>query len=181
MSEELRVLFDVVNRLDLVGVPYMLTGSMALSFYGRPRLTRDVDLVVEIGAADFNKLKNVFEADYYIETDDMREAVQHQGMFNVIHNASLIKIDLIVRKNETYRKTEFARRRHVALGENKVCIVSIEDLILSKLSWAQDTPSDRQLDDVRNLLQNKSAIEFPYLEQWIKTLNLATIYEKVRS
>lgn len=34
----------VDNRLTSAGIPYMLTGSVAMTFYGVPRMTRDVDI-----------------------------------------------------------------------------------------------------------------------------------------
>src|SRR5690606_28447037 len=88
---------------------------------------------------------------YYVSLGAIREAVAHASMFNVIHNESLIKVDLIVRKDEPYRRTEFARRRAVHVGDLEVFIVSKEDLILSKLVWAKDSQSEQQLRDVRNL------------------------------
>jgi len=108
----------------------------------------------------------------------MREAVQHRGMFNIIHNASLVKIDFILRKEDPYRKTEFSRRRQVSLGGGHLWIASLEDLIISKLAWTRDLPSDRQLDDVKNLLQNRSALDVRYLDEWIEALDLKSIYGK---
>ncbi|HEV8672743.1 MAG TPA: hypothetical protein VGX21_01745 [Methylomirabilota bacterium] len=48
MSEELEVLKSVARRLDDLGIPYMVTGSMATSYYAVPRMTRDIDIVVEL-------------------------------------------------------------------------------------------------------------------------------------
>jgi hypothetical protein len=42
-TPELLALRDVCARLQSAGVAYMLTGSLALSFYARPRMTRDID------------------------------------------------------------------------------------------------------------------------------------------
>lgn len=50
MSEELEVLKDVAHRSDDLGIPYMLTGSFSANFYAVPRMTRHIDLVVELDA-----------------------------------------------------------------------------------------------------------------------------------
>jgi len=42
VSAELEVLQDAIARLEGVGIAYMLTGSVALSYYAEPRMTRDV-------------------------------------------------------------------------------------------------------------------------------------------
>ena len=52
MSEALQVLKLVTQRLEEAGIPYMLTGSMALNFCAVPRMTRDIDVVVELREED---------------------------------------------------------------------------------------------------------------------------------
>ena len=47
VSEELEVLKDVVGRLERAGIAYMITGSTAANFYAVPRMTRDIDIVIE--------------------------------------------------------------------------------------------------------------------------------------
>lgn len=51
MSEGLDVLQDISRRLALAGIPYMITGAMAMSLYARPRMTRDIDIVILLSAA----------------------------------------------------------------------------------------------------------------------------------
>jgi len=48
VTAELEVLQDATERLERAGIQYMLTGSIALSYYAQPRMTRDIDLVVEL-------------------------------------------------------------------------------------------------------------------------------------
>ena len=168
--DELALIQDVVQRLDRVGLAYMLTGSLAMSFYAQPRMTRDVDLVVEMESADVERVHALFEHDYYVSLAAIREAVAHASMFNVIHNESLIKVDLIVRKDEPYRRAEFARRHPVRISDLEVYLVSKEDLILSKLVWAKDSLSEQQLRDVQNLTD--TSYDRAYLERWLPELGL---------
>ncbi len=51
MLDEFAVLTIVTTRLESAGIAYMITGSVAVSLYAEPRMTRDVDLVVELLAA----------------------------------------------------------------------------------------------------------------------------------
>ncbi len=64
--------------------------------------------------------------------------------------------------------------------EIPIWIVSLEDLILSKLYWAKDTLSEMQLKDVKNLLLSSQQIDLDYLNKWIEKLKLAKPYEKVK-
>lgn len=54
-------------------------------------------------------------------------------MFNLIHAQSIIKVDFIIRKNHEYRLAEFKRRKKITIADFTTYIVSIEDLIISKL------------------------------------------------
>ncbi|MEI6128308.1 MAG: hypothetical protein WCQ99_17305 [Pseudomonadota bacterium] len=63
----------------------------------------------------------------------MKEALQHESMFNLLHLESVIKVDCIIRKSSEYRQVEFNRRTKIKIGDVATYIVSKEDLILSKL------------------------------------------------
>ena len=169
-SLELTVLTDVVSRLESAGFDYMLTGSVAMNYYAEPRMTRDIDIVVALAVTDAEKVIEVFEGDYYLSTEAVFDAVRDRKMFNLVHYESVVKVDLIVRKESEYRQLEFDRRQKIHVGELGMWIVSKEDLILSKLSWAQDTQSELQLKDVRNLLATEPDLD--YLRKWSSPLGL---------
>jgi hypothetical protein len=140
-SEELQVLAIVTGRLDSAGLPYMLTGSMALNYYAVPRMTRDIDLVVELSAPAADGLVELFREDFYVDPDAVRAAIADRGSFNLIHSRLLVKVDILVRKDTEYRRVEFERRRRVSFEEYSFDVVAPEDLIVSELDWARDTRS----------------------------------------
>jgi hypothetical protein len=94
-----------------------------------------------------------------------------QGMFNLMHLDSAIKVDLIVRKNSEYRHAEFERRKSVEFAGISTWITSREDLILSKLVWARDSGSEMQLRDVRTLIDE--SVDGLYLKDWAAKLGVA--------
>lgn len=181
MSDELAVLKDVVERLERAELPYMISGSMALNFYAQPRMTRDIDVVVELSLAHVSSVVAAFEAHYYLDEDAVRDAITRQGMFNIIHNELAFKVDLVVRKDEPYRREEFSRRRRVTVDDLSFFIVAPEDLLLSKLAWAKDSHSELQLGDVRNLVRATTAIDWPYVEKWAAALDVTDLLLEVRS
>ena len=67
MNSELEVLLDVVARLDGAGIGYMLTGSVAMSVYAEPRMTRDIDVVVELDSVAAGTVVRLFSPDYYVD------------------------------------------------------------------------------------------------------------------
>jgi hypothetical protein len=160
MQNELDILREVSERLESAGIAFMLTGSVAMNYYAQPRMTRDIDLVAALDKTDVEAFARLFEADYYVDRQAVSRAVAHRSPFNLIHNESVIKVDFIVLKADTYRQEEFARRRRITLGDFQTWIVSCEDLILSKLYWAPSSRSEMQLSDVRNLLAVECDIEY---------------------
>ena len=141
MNEEFELLKDVALRLQKAGINYMITGSMAMAVYSTPRMTRDIDIIIEISYRDVERIVALFRDDFYIDEASVRQAVCDRGMFNIIHSNSVIKVDFIIRKNEDYRIEEFSRRQMVNIEGLQISIVATEDLVLSKLVMS-DTSVD---------------------------------------
>jgi hypothetical protein len=179
MSEELEVLKEVARRLDGTGIAYMITGSTAANFYAVPRMTRDIDIVVELSERDIGKFILAFEKDHYLEPETVRKAVKNKGMFNLIHDQYIIKVDFVVRKDTPYRRREFSRKKKISVDGENLYIVAPEDLILSKLVWAKDSKSEIQLRDVQNLLQSVKGLDRRYLARWGKQLGVDSLYREV--
>ena len=127
LSEQIELLYDVIERLERAMLEYMVSGSIALSLYAAPRMTRDMD-----------------------------------------------------RKETPYRLQEFSNRRRLRLGTHDVWVVAPEDLVLSKLVWALDTGSPRQLDDVRNVLET-AEVDVRYLSRWADELGVSELLAQSRS
>ncbi len=180
VSEELEVLKEVARRLEKAGIAYMITGSTAANFYAVPRMTRDIDIVVELSGQDVDGLVKIFVTDFYIERQAVEEAVKRKGMFNLIHTEHVIKVDFVVRKDSAYRRMEFSRRKTVSVDNQFVFVVAPEDLILSKLEWAKDSRSEVQLADARNLLKSVKKLNRRYLARWAKELGIESLYREVR-
>jgi hypothetical protein len=178
VTEELEVLAIVTGRLESAGIGYMVTGSIAANYYAVPRMTRDIDIVVELSARDAERVCALFEGDFYVDRDAVREAIATRGTFNMIHHAHVVKVDLIVRKDSEYRREEFGRRRRASVERHEFAIVAPEDLIMSKLDWARDTRSEVQLSDVRNLLTSIPDLDREYLGRWTERLGLGDLYRE---
>ncbi|WP_448519835.1 DUF6036 family nucleotidyltransferase [Rhodoflexus sp.] len=164
---------DTVTRLEQLEIPYMLSGSIALITYTTPRMTRDIDIVIELMPEHISKFVMAFQQNYYCHQATVEEEVVRKGMFNIIDYKTGYKVDFIVRKNSEYRIKEFERRQRTNVLGVDVWLVSLEDLILSKLIWIQDLQSDRQKEDIQNLLANDD-VDTEYLKFWIHQLKLNT-------
>lgn len=177
MLNEFDILKDVSNKLEKLKLPFMLTGSLAMSHYTEPRMTRDLDIVIQIHEHAIKNFCDEFAKDYYLAKEAITDAVKTLFIFNIIHLQSNVKVDFIVRKNSEFRLTEFERRKKISFGDFETWVASKEDLIISKIELINISDSDLQKRDVNNLL--KSGYDIDYLLYWLKKLNLLEIYEKL--
>jgi hypothetical protein len=180
MADLLEVLRIVTSRLDLAGVPYMVSGSLALGYYAQPRMTRDIDVVVELDLAGIQKVVAAFSPDFYCDEDAIRRAVATRRLVNLVHLDSAYKVDLIVRKDSEYRQVEFRRRRQLSLGGVQVWLVAPEDLLLSKLVWAGESGSDLQLRDAAALVASVPDLDWPHISRWASMLGVARQLEALK-
>jgi hypothetical protein len=179
-SDELEVLHVVVSRLDAAGFAYMLSGSVALGAYATPRMTRDLDLVIEIEPADVDRFVAAFESGFYCDAEAVRRSVASRRMVNLIELERVVKVDVIVRKDTPYRQLEFERRRRAVIDDQVMWIVSPEDLVLSKLAWAKAGESAAQMADVRDLLRSVQNLDVEYLATWARELGVEALLEEAR-
>jgi predicted nucleotidyltransferase len=174
-----KVLRLVAEKLDSAGIEYMVSGSTALGFYGRPRMTRDLDIVIELSKAKVPQLDFLFSGEFSVDVEEVREAVERRSMFNLVHVATVVKVDFIVRKESEYRRVEFGRRRAFDSDGQRIQVVAVEDLVLSKLAWAKDSHSEFQLKDVRSLFELQPAMDREYLVRWARELGVEALLAEV--
>ena len=157
----------VKKRLDKAGIPYMVSGGVAVSFWGFPRTTHDIDIVIEAQEKDKNKIIKIFEKDFYISDEAVEEAIKNRFTFNIIDNKSGLKIDFWLLKKDAFGKSEFSRKIKERMFGEDIFIISPEDLVLCKLMGFEETKSGRRLQDAKSILQT-SRVDMKYIKSWAK-------------
>lgn len=135
--EQLEVLRKVAEKLRDLDIEYMLSGSVAMNFYGQPRMTRHIDIIISIKETQIRRFIDAFKEEFYIESEMVLKEVSGKGMFNVSLNDYIVKVDFILRKDTKYDINAFERRRLVNVGDFEICLISPEDLVPNKLLWAR--------------------------------------------
>jgi len=161
---------DILTRED---IPYMVTGSIAATFYGHARSTYDVDIVIAPSEESLGALVRAVSREFYVSEDAARQALAHRRMFNIIHNTTGLKIDLIVCKARDFDRSALSRR-HPGEAQGVPCVViAQEDLVLQKLLWAKRSESERQRRDAWFVLHTQPhALDMDYLRTWAEELGL---------
>ena len=176
------LLADVIARLEGSGVPYMVTGSLASTYHGEARATRDLDIVIDPVPRSLEDLVGSLEgAGYYVDAEAARAALRDRSQFNAVGDDAS-KIDFIVRKDRPFSREEFGRRREADLLGSRGYIATAEDMIVAKLEWAVATDSERQLRDVAGMLAvTGDALDRAYVERWVAVLGLTSAWNRVRT
>lgn len=177
------VLRRIAPRLEQSDIPYMVTGSIAASYYGLTRATADLDIVISANPAKLKTLIQLLpDEEYYAELNDALEAYRHQSMFNVLDTTTGWKIDFIFQKSSLFHMEAFKRHAAVMFEGVPTSIISKEDLILSKLEWSKLGESERQIRDAAVVLQKPMhKVDRAYIEKWVVELGLSSQWEHARN
>lgn len=165
---ELRAAIAVGHKLDSLQVPWLIGGSVASSILGDMRPTTDVDLVADLRGPHVARLFALLKDEFYVDEDAMRWAVRERRSFNVIHDASITKVDVFCARDEPLWRDELARRLMLDVGEAIVPVATPEDIILQKLLWFREGGglSERQWSDAAGVVSvHRGELELAYLER----------------
>jgi hypothetical protein len=153
---ELKAFFTyVIDVLERLGIPYMVVGGFAAIFYGEPRLTIDVDIVVDMKSEHIGPFVAAFPIpDYYVSEEGIRDSLQRRYPFNVIQPATGAKVDLVPLPRDPFTRSAFQRRQRLEYDQagNTAAFITAADIILAKLLAFQETESDKHLRDARGVL-----------------------------
>jgi hypothetical protein len=178
-ADLLAALEPVVAVFDRLGIDYQLGGSVASSVYGMARATMDVDLVAAVAPEHVEPIVAALATDYYVDDGMIREAIAHRSSFNLIHQPTMLKVDVFLPKARAYDRQALARRVRDRLedspGAREFYFATAEDVVLAKLEWFDrgGRSSERQWNDILGVLRVQGeAIDVDYLRRWAADLAL---------
>jgi len=172
-AELLRAAVELLNG---AGIPYMVVGSYASTFHGEPRMTRDIDVVVDPTEATIKLLVDLVDRDRFY-MGDAEDAFLNRSMFNLIEPDTGWKVDFVVRKDRPFSEVEFQRRFPARVAGVEVLMATAEDTMLAKLEWGASSGSDRQMDDVIAIAGNQE-VDRDYLGRWAVELGVVDELER---
>ncbi|BBO32014.1 nucleotidyl transferase AbiEii/AbiGii toxin family protein [Lacipirellula parvula] len=169
------------NLLERLGIPYAIVGSFATAVWGDARMTRDIDIVVQLTSELTDKLCDAFPADdFYVSRPAAHEAVAQRGQFNVIHFRSSNKIDFMIAGRSEWAVRQLTRRRRVQFGAGiEGFVAAPEDVIIGKLVYYQDGGSEKHLRDIAGILsQDEGDLDRRYIAEVATLLGLTAIWDR---
>jgi hypothetical protein len=174
----------VAGVLEELNIPYLIGGSMASAVYGVYRATADADLVADLRPDHVAPLVARLGAAFYVDPDDIRDALARRRSFNIVHLDTMFKVDIFVSRGRPFDQAQFARRDRQVVAtdpERAAYLASAEDTVLAKLEWYRrgGEVSDRQWGDILGVLRTQgTALDGAYLRRWAAELNLTDLLER---
>ena len=171
--------------LEKSGIPYFVTGSIAAIFYGEPRLTHDVDVVVHLSQKDLLKFSTFFpQEQFYCPPEEVIQIECRRrpfGHFNLIHHESGMKADIYPDAEDELHQWAFQNRNRVDLGEGlSLWLASPEYVIIRKLEYFREGGSEKHLEDIRKMLpQVDGYLKKEFLEAELEARGLAGYWKRV--
>ncbi len=175
--------------LDTQAIPYLVVGSVAAVVHGEYRMTRDLDLVLNLAPGSVGRLEQALHTEFSFLPSDITDAMrrlptarsdwQQRAGFCAYDNTTGFQIDIYLASGRPFEVAQFQRAQIVNLpGEpgGILRVASAEDTVLAKLEWYALAPSDRQWRDVQAILRvQEDTLDRGYLDQWADELNLADL------
>jgi hypothetical protein len=176
------LLAHLIESLEGLGLPYLVTGSTASAAYGDPRWTNDIDIVVDLPAAQIAAFCAAFPEDrFYLSKEAVADAVRQRHQFNILHPQSGLKVDVIVASDSEFDHSRLRRGlRLKVLPDREVTFAAPEDVILMKMVYYREGGSEKHLRDIAGVLRVRGEqLDRDYLSTWATRLDVAEIWQTV--
>ncbi len=173
----------VVKVFEAQRIPYLVTGSVASIAYGEPRLTNDIDVVAGMNEGHVPGFVAAFPpSEFYIDETAVREAIHRHGQFNIIHPASGLKVDVIIRQDTPFDESRFSRARRISPAESyDASFAAPEDVIIKKMEYYKQGGSEKHLRDITGILKiSGGMLERSYIEKWARRLGVKDIWSAIQ-
>ena len=146
------------RKLGELGLPHMVSGSVAAIFYGEPRMTNDVDIIVVLKPEDVSRLEAAFpRTEFYCPPEEVIRIEigrPQRGHFNLIHHRTGFKADIYLSGSDPLHAWGLARTRNVELEGDVLTLAPPEYVVLRKLQYFREGHSEKHLRDVHRMLKS---------------------------
>lgn len=182
--EQADLLQMAIETLERLQIPYLVCGSVASGAFGEPRMTRDIDIVIDLRFGKVSELCDAFPApEFFVTKDSAIAAIRSAKQFNVVHPASGNKIDFMISRDDQWSKSQMQRRQRAKLfGSVEGYASSAEDIIISKMMYYHEGGSEKHLRDITGILSLRAdQVDRDYIAHWATRLKVAEVWSAVLS
>ncbi|MCC7293222.1 MAG: hypothetical protein IT449_14280 [Phycisphaerales bacterium] len=166
-SEEATV--ATLDALNAMGVRYVLTGSLASSFHGIARSTKDADFVVELEGEEVAALSKRLPPGLRLDPQLSFETVTGTHRYIITNTSTAFKIELFLLSRDAHDQERLNRRKPITLHGHDAYVTTAEDVIITKSRWLGLQNRSKDHDDIVGVLSVRAdTLDWPYIERWCR-------------
>jgi hypothetical protein len=182
--QEVNLFLLFIKPLNRLKIPYIITGAAATIIYGVPRLTHDIDLIIQLDSVKIGEFIIQFPSDkFYLPPEEVIKLEIKRplrGHFNIIHHETGFKADIYIMGEDMLHKWALANKKSFNILEETIWVAPPEYVIIRKLEYFREGGSSKHLNDIKNILEvMKGNIDYEFIREKIKQYSLDEEWEKV--
>ena len=180
--QELNLYRLFTDRINEKKIPYAITGSVAAIIYGEPRMTHDIDIVIDANTGRVEDFIKAFpQNEFYCPPAEVLKIEilrNNRGHCNIIHKETGFKADIYFTGKDPFLRWAIADSIKIDFENSKIAVAPIEYVITKKLEFYKEGQSQKHIEDIKAILLNsKDQIDFPKLQKYIKESGLIKEWE----
>ena len=171
-----KLIKKTARHLDRQKIPYMIIGGQAVLLYGRPRLTRDIDITLGVDTDEYESIIGVCEKlKLRILIENPLDFTRDTKVLPTEEPDSKVRVDFIF-SFTPYEAQAIKNAKQILINNYPVKFASCEDIIIHKMVAGRAIDEE----DVKSILaKNKDAIDFEYIEKWLSEFGKIAEHEGI--
>ncbi len=159
-----KLIKKTARQLDQQKIPYMIIGGQAVLLYGRPRLTRDIDITLGIDTDKYESIEGVCKKlKLRILVENPKDFAQDTKVLPTEETVSNVRVDFIF-SFTPYEEQAIMNAKKVFIDDYPVRFASCEDIIIHKMVAGRAIDEE----DVKSILaKNENAVDLEYVNKWL--------------
>ncbi len=178
-EEAISMLIDGLNES---GIDYCIVGSLASNFYGIARSTQDADVVISFRPNEVHALLDALGSDFQRDPQMAFETVTGTTKTLLRVKKTKFQIELFHLSSDSHDQERFARRQTVNIFGRHTQLLSVEDVVVTKLRWAYLANRPKDLMDARAVIRIQSDnLDWPYINGWCEQHGTKQLLDRLRN
>lgn len=177
----------IIAPLESAKFDYMIVGSVAAMTYGEPRLTNDIDLVIELQPGELPIFESAFPAEEFYRAPNEALSIELarglRGHTNVIHHDSGFRADIYFHGGDPLHAWAWPRRTRLEIESGlEASFAPPQYVILRKLEYYREGNSPKHLTDIQAIIAQP---EFSFLKtdpdmaHWAGTIGVKDLWQGI--
>lgn len=176
--EALRAVLQVFSRL---GVPHVISGSLATNAYGELQSTKDADIIVHADWKTIGSIMDLLAGDFEVDRHMRWEGVTGTSRFVMKHRESRFIVELFLLTDDAFDQSRFSRRAAHDYHGVPTFLLTAEDIVVQKALWSLKGRNPKHRADIKGVIAVQGAgLDWDYIHRWADVHGTRALLQDIR-